>query len=410
VYEERRRRRRVEVSLNALLLSGDKIPRGCRVRDFSTSGMQLQWEAEDWTTAFGKEEAVDIHFSVRHADGRKKLVIPAVVKRVSEDHVGVEFRRAQPTLLTLLDGYRVDRDSTESSFMDPHALGGGEPHDGLGIPQQGEPGSLSGGDDAVSADAPGVAARGHAPHRSSAVEGGSDRAASRGGIPDAADGGRWKGWLRLSLASLAGGVLVAAGAILASGDVHRALDGLKSELEGLSGRLDAAERRLARLDEVESTLSYLMARTDRLNGEMVDLRLGPGAAAQNAGPDAAGAPAEDAVGSIAPSTQAVEAGSAGSPEPRPPVARSGADSAAAADSRESWQIILMSLRNEDSADRLIARARSLDIPVEKHRIRAGTGDFWRLRVSGFASRAAAKVYAEGLKPKLDLEDVWIVRR
>jgi cell division septation protein DedD len=71
---------------------------------------------------------------------------------------------------------------------------------------------------------------------------------------------------------------------------------------------------------------------------------------------------------------------------------------------------LKSLRNEASADRVVERARSMQIPVEKYRAGGGAGGFWRLRVGGFASPDAARTRAAQIKAELGLDGVWIVRR
>lgn len=418
MYQERRHQKRTEVSANALLLSGDKIPLGCRMHDVSPNGMQLQWGAHDWAPDFGEGEPVDIHISLRQSDGRKKLVKPAIVKWVGDGHVGVEFEHPEPTLLTLLDSYRVGRGGRNGSPAQEQSNVGVGHADG----EMSRPSSIPSsavGEDAVSPDLRGAPATGIISEDDEIKGDDVEGSVTGAGVPDAADAG-WKMMvLPAVLASLVVVVLVAAVAILLAQHVDRELTDLRSTLDRLSARLDASERRSARVANLESTLSYLTARTDRLHQAVVDLRLGPSAAADtgeaspkvpNGGAKAVPAITEgESVPRVGRSTEAAAAPSVPSRQLQPPTAPPAPESAAAAGSEASWEIVLMSLRNEASADRVIAKGRSLQIPVRKYRTKSGARGFWRLGVPGFASLEAARAYAEKVKPMLGLSNVWIVR-
>lgn len=420
MYQERRHQKRTEASVNALLLSGDKIPLGCRTHDVSPNGMQLQWGAHDWSPDFGEGEPVDIHISLRQSEGRKKLVKPAIVKWVGDGHVGVEFEHPEPRLLTLLDSYRVGRGGRNGSPA--HAQGQGQSNAGVRhadgeMPRPSSIPSSAVAEDAVSPDLRGAPATGIISERGEIT--GGDVEGSAAGAGDGAGGGWKKSVLPAVLASLVVVVLVAAAAILLAQHVDRELTDLRSTLDRLSARLDASERRSARVANLESTLSYLTARTDRLHQAVVDLRLGPSAAADtgeaspkvpNGGAKAVPAITEgESVPRVGRSTEAVAAPSVPSRQLQPPTAPPAPESAAAAGSEASWEIVLMSLRSEASADRVIAKGRSLQIPVRKYRTESGAKGFWRLGVPGFASLEAARAYAEKVKPMLGLSNVWIVR-
>jgi len=453
MHEERRRSERNEVSVEALLLRGDKIPRGCRVREFSPNGMQLQWGADGWRSDLAEGDTVRIHLSVQHSDRREMLAIPAIVKRTGERWVGVEFQEPQPMLPGLLERYRVVRSGPDGSPTNGQDNGGTAHDPGGAAHDPGEmlrPNSLSspsaGGDDVSTNQArmraTDVISGGRAPPK---VDVGSSTAG--GGMPDATNA-RWlKGLLPVVLVSLLVVLPVAVSVLLLSQHVHRELNEVRSTLARLSDQLDASERRSARVAEPESTLPDVIARTDRPQKAIADLTI-PSSAPADTGEESpeersAGEKPIPAVSESKPvppiggpdqaadlqSVRGAESGwpadvqfvrgpepeppadlqSVRGPAPEPPADQPAPESASAAPVGPSWDMVLISLRNERSADRLLAKARSLDIPAEKHRTAPGAKGLWRLQVSGFASREGARAYAEEIKPKLGLSDVWIVR-
>ncbi len=368
--------------------------------------MQLKWGRDGWRSDFAEGDTVRVHFAVRHSDRREMLAIPAIVKRAGERCVGVEFHQSRPMLPRLLEGYRVAPGGSDGSdgSLTHERDSGGAGNDPSEMPR---PNSISlpgaTGDD-LSANQAGTRA-------TDIISGGR--------VPDAAKA-RWgKGLLPVALVSLLVVLPVAVGVLLLNQRVHRELNEVRSTLVRLSDQLDASERRSARVAELESTLSHLIARTDGLQKAIVDLTI-PSSAPADVGEESPETPSggEKPIPAVPESAGARHVGgpdeatvlqSARAPEPEPPAEQPAPESAPAAPVGPSWHMVLISLRNERSADRLLAKAHSLHIPAEKYRTEPGAKGLWRLQVSGFASREAARTYAEQIKPKLGLNDVWIVR-
>jgi hypothetical protein len=75
-----------------------------------------------------------------------------------------------------------------------------------------------------------------------------------------------------------------------------------------------------------------------------------------------------------------------------------------------WVINLASSPYKSAADQFAARARTKGIPAELVKAEVKGRDYWRVQLTGFASKDAARTYAGPAKEKLGLKDVWIFRQ
>jgi cell division septation protein DedD len=329
--------------------------------------------------------------------------------------------------LTLLEGYRVEGGGPAAARLPGHA--GREWH----LAQQREHGDVAndafevvgapGSDDR--AMAPGVAeAAVPGPTLDGGGGGGSDGGTpeDRPGTPANTGRGGGQTWSYIGLALLAAGLLIAIAALLVSYGLHGQMNELRSEVDELAAGLEASERRSAKVKQLESTLAYLVTRTDMLHDTVADLSPAPRASSEKApeiAPDVK--PDSPEAQPTRPQAELRRVGGTEkqglTPSRQPPRETLPADKPAhgpppesAVPAGASWDVILISLRNKDSADRLATKARALGMPVDKYPIKAGGRELWRLSVSGFPSADAARSYGDEAKAKLGLQDVWIVRR
>ena len=75
-----------------------------------------------------------------------------------------------------------------------------------------------------------------------------------------------------------------------------------------------------------------------------------------------------------------------------------------------WAINLLSSRSKVDTERLAAKARSRDIPVEQTRATVMGKEYWRLQITGFGSAREAKSYAGTIIATLGLKDYWLLKR
>lgn len=75
--------------------------------------------------------------------------------------------------------------------------------------------------------------------------------------------------------------------------------------------------------------------------------------------------------------------------------------------QKTWTINLLSSTDRADADRLAARAASLNIPVEIQAADIKGEHYWRLQVNGFDSRSAAQASSATIKESLGIDEVWI---
>jgi hypothetical protein len=75
-----------------------------------------------------------------------------------------------------------------------------------------------------------------------------------------------------------------------------------------------------------------------------------------------------------------------------------------------WAINLLSSRRKADTERLAAKARSRNIPVEQTRATVMGKEYWRLQITGFGSAREAKSYAGTVMAELGLKDYWLLKR
>ena len=383
---ERRQRTRIPVNVNAVLLAKETMPRGCRVRDVSQRGMLLHWGAGKRMPSFSEGDTVEIHLSLRRqSDRRQSLSIPAVVRRVNEDSIGVEFPHLMPELVELIASCGIsETDELKASIAQRPAA----PADA----RLRNPGAGS--------DGPGVTPAGQG-YRS---------------LQD--QGHKRLHWGPLLLV-LAVGILSGA-YVLRLGD---RLSALEAAASGHAREIAAMQERLAEHSKLQKKLAYLTARVQRLDHTLAahEQRLIWAAPAQQTpGPDVdsavvattlARSPGPDARAVVNADREAHSSVHAEQPaEALAPDIPTGETRAPAADETGPWVINLLSSPNKAAVDRFAGQARLHDIAVEQHRVTVKGRQFWRVQVTGFATAKEARSYGELTQKKLGLKDVWIFKR
>jgi cell division septation protein DedD len=81
-----------------------------------------------------------------------------------------------------------------------------------------------------------------------------------------------------------------------------------------------------------------------------------------------------------------------------------------ADKDGPWIINLVSSPSKANADRLAKKARSRDIQTEQQQVTVNGKQYWRVQVTGFSTKDEAMTYADTVREKLGLKDVWIMTR
>lgn len=76
----------------------------------------------------------------------------------------------------------------------------------------------------------------------------------------------------------------------------------------------------------------------------------------------------------------------------------------------SWSVNLVAGDNKTAIEKLQAKFKQQAVPAERQTVHIDGKAWYRLRVTGFASRREADDYALRVKSKLGLEDVWVSRR
>ncbi len=398
---ERRRDERISVGLKAALLDDQAMPRGCRVRDFSPRGMLLQYDYDGNTASFDDGDPIAVRLSLRQADEREIVTLPSTVRRVDQNGIGVEFIRAEPRLLELLEPYRLDSQRTQPAALESN---------GVQTVHAGSGGSVArlaasryrsrGAGGAATADAPGVSGTAQ-----TAAEG-----AGRG-MRTVEEHSRKLFYVGLFSLIVAAAILVFDFADSAAvKDRLSTLEATASDQASLLGEMrgefSVADSRGSELDALNIRMEALAGSVSALEG-----RLSPRVAQHQT--DAGGAPqaptadgpngaereqrADLAAAETleAPARQALAAAAQREPQPHSDL---------------PWLINLVSSHDKVAADHFVARARSKDIPVEQNRVRVRGKDVWRLQVTGFASESEARAYGALARDKLGLDDIWVFRR
>ena len=406
---ERRRDERISVSLKAALLNARTLPRGCRVRDFSQRGMLLQYDYDGNDPGFDDGDTVAVRLSLRQADERKVVTLPATVRRVEPNGIGVEFQQPEARLLELLEPWRLDRPQLQEAELaaDRSGIGNGDTAGTvtrLIRPRPRHRGS------------PGRAAPpvfGGAGHADRTAADNAARTPAAGPVPKPAAAALTD--RRLFYVGLIALVCATLILVLDFGDSaalkHR-LSALEAGSRNHAAALSEMRDRFAAVGEPGQALADLSARLDTLTVSVAALDgklavASPRASFEAAAMEKTPHPDNDA--------------SAG-PEPvATPVAEPVVTAAAVreveavldapADAPNGpWLINLVSLFDKAAADRFVATAESKGVRVTENRVTVKGREVWRLQIDGFATQQEARAYGATVSEKLGLKDVWVFKR
>ncbi|MGB5179226.1 MAG: SPOR domain-containing protein [Gammaproteobacteria bacterium] len=84
--------------------------------------------------------------------------------------------------------------------------------------------------------------------------------------------------------------------------------------------------------------------------------------------------------------------------------------AVSVDNQGPWVINLVSSPSRVDADRLTKKAQSRDIQAQQQQVTVKGKQYWRVQITGFSTQQEARAYAETVKSRLELKDVWIMKR
>jgi len=385
---ERRRYERIAVNLNVALLDERAMPRGCRVRDVSQGGMLLQFE-HPGGASYTAGNAVRVRISIKEHEERRVLLLPATIKRVEENGMGVEFLKPQAELMQLLEPYQLDREQAAApalAVVHSRAAGGGDQR-----PATDDPPQPHHHHHATSARAGARMAERIAAARA-AVRAGGDALQGRLATGD-------RRLLQLGLASLAVAGAIAVFDLASSSSINHRLGILENTVEQQAEAVAGVQIRLTADKARESVIDDLKAQVRELTVSVAALETGHIEPAARQPADAAAPPDHDRVVGQSAATVQVDSGAEATPPPVDKPAKKG-----------PWVINLVSLYDQAAADRFAQRAKSMGIPVEQDRTLVKGKPVWRLQVSGFDSRDQASAYGDANKTKLSLKNVWIFKR
>lgn len=385
---ERRRYERIAVNLNVALLDERAMPRGCRVRDVSQGGMLLQFE-HPGGASYTAGNAVRVRISIKEHEERRVLLLPATIKRVEENGMGVEFLKPQAELMQLLEPYQLDREQAAApalAVVHSRAAGGGDQR-----PATDDPPQPHHHHHATSARAGARMAERIAAARA-AVRAGGDALQGRLATGD-------RRLLQLGLASLAVAGAIAVFDLASSSSINHRLGILENTVEQQAEAVAGVQIRLTADKARESVIDDLKAQVRELTVSVAALETGHIDPAARQPADAAAPPDHDRVVGQSAATVQVDSGAEATPPPVDKPAKKG-----------PWVINLVSLYDQAAADRFAQRAKSMGIPVEQDRTLVKGKPVWRLQVSGFDSRDQASAYGDANKTKLSLKNVWIFKR
>jgi hypothetical protein len=406
---ERRRDERISVSLKAALLNDRTLPRGCRVRDFSQRGMLLQYDYDGNDSGFDNGDTVAVRLSLRQADERKVVTLPATVRRVEQNGIGVEFEQPEARLLELLEPWRLDRPQLREAELAADRTGIGNGDTAGTVTRLIRPRPRHRG--SAGRAAPPVFGGAGAADRTPADVAARTPAASPVAKPD----GAALTDRRLFHVGLVALVCAALILILDFGDsarIKHRLSALEAGSRNHSAVLSEMRDRFAAAGEPGQALADLNARLDSLTVSVAALDGKLAAASPPASFEAAAMenkprPENDATDSPEPAAKPVPVPAATAAAVREVEAVLDAP----ADARNGpWLINLVSLYDKAAADRFVATAESKGVRVTQNRVTVKGREVWRLQIDGFATQQEARAYGVTASAKLGLKDVWVFKR
>ena len=350
-----------------------------------------------------------MRLSLRQADERKVVTLPATVRRVEQNGIGVEFQQPEARLLELLEPWRLDRPQLQEAELaaDRSGIGNGDTAGTvtrLIRPRPRHRGS------AGRAAPPVFGGAGHA-ERTPADVAARTPAASPVPKPDGAaltD----RRLFYVGLVALVCAMLIL---ILDFGDSARLkhrLSALEAGSRNHSAVLSEMRDRFAAVGEPGQALADLSARLDTLTVSVAALD----------GKLAAASPRASFEAAAMEKTPHPDNDASAGPEPvATPVAEPVVTAAAVreveavldapADAPNGpWLINLVSLFDKAAADRFVATAESKGVRVTENRVTVKGREVWRLQIDGFATQQEARAYGATVSEKLGLKDVWVFKR
>lgn len=406
---ERRRDERISVSLKAALLNDRTLPRGCRVRDFSQRGMLLQYDYDGNDTILNEGDTVTVRLSLRQADERKVVTLPATVRRVEQNGIGVEFQQPEARLMDLLEPWRLDRPRAQEAELEADRTSIGNGDAASTVTRLIRPRPRHRGPAGRAAN-PLFGGAGHADRPT--ADTGNRTASAR---PVRETGAALLTDRRLFYIGLVSLVCATLILIIDGADSARLKHRLSALEAGSRNHADALSEmrdRFAAVSAPGQALADLNARVETLAVSVAALD----------GKLAAAAPRASFEAAAMEKTPHLDNDPSASHKPvAPPVPEQTATAAAVreveavldtpADAANGpWLINLVSLYDKAAADRFVATAESKGVRATQNRVTVKGRDVWRVQISGFATQQEARAYGATASEKLGLKDVWVFKR
>lgn len=421
--------------LSATVIGEKTVPSGCRVINVSGQGMLLHCDPDGRPLSFHDGDPVDIHLTVQHEGGQKKLTIPSIVRHASDNSIDVEFGNPDPVLLDLIESYRVSSRHHLEAVIDEASDHTDEP---------------------------------------AVIRMPNDRPATS--IPLIADVDTSLEEARSTSSRFrSAGILLASTTLVAA--AYLLFHHLETRIDNQGVRLDKQASDITDIQDAHFSASLLEGRYASLDARLTALgkayadlekripaeeNLAALVAAGNTGtalsgedavndrmPEAppAGVPADILARPVvsAATTEAAEAidannietttatvrvsgndirrsepasvaqhipaielqkASGAAPVDNDPVAETQVSNAA----NGPWVINLMSTSDRSIAEKFAAKADKAGIPHELTSVNVKGKTYWRLQVPGFESLGAARAYADDIKGQVSTEDAWFLKR
>jgi cell division septation protein DedD len=362
---ERRKHNRVAVNLNAALVSDRVLPIGGRVRNVSIVGLLLEYFSDGTTTSLNQNDSVEVRVSLKQNTERKVIHLPMTVRRSEEDGIAAEFPEPQPQLMSLVEPYRLDKESQAPDPAETSTADMASPilEDSVESSSAQESKTRDQLEDSMDT----------APEHSSEV-------ITPARIDLSGDtGARYHRTLfYIGVASL---ILAVSILILSFADRLR----LENRLRALESTNDLSTKAIPLISSLNDLMDRSAKELTQLNDRIDTLDTLITAETQTT---------QDAISPVTAETQTTQ-------DAISPVGTGGTSL------EGSWVINLLTLYDKTAANKFTEQARALGVRADTKEETVQGQQVWRIQVSGFPSREEATAYGETSKEKLDLSSVWI---
>jgi len=387
---ERRHHDRIPIDMNAVLIGEKTVPRGCKVRNLSQQGMLLKCVSDGRVSTFQEGNSVNVHLLFQQSSGCKYLTKTAEVRHADDECIGVEFYQPDNNLTKLLGPCCIDPN------LNPVTASAGTftpVSEGIDIHNATNADSM---DDITDATA-----------MPETLE--PDRASEKD-----------RGVLYAVLAFMLMAAALTMGAYLYTSSITKRISTLETMTGQQARTLDDIQEWAFPASKIEGKFNQLNTRLTALTDSFAALE---SRLAESSTPPPVSIVEEpelrSAVTGGKAKTEDANKSSTIRKDVKTPPATDGATAVDAAPATTPpvttgkasgpWVINLISSPDKGAADRFAARARSKGVPVEQLNAAVNGKDYWRIQVTGFASKEAAHTYAEPIRKQLRLKDVWIYR-